>query len=177
MDTQLPRRNNKLNLEESELKFREDLTTRRLYALFEENTSFESTTLLSNILKCTQDELIQALDVLLALNFIKFSNKGYVRTSDNDYKHAFGNESKAQRLESHRERLVQITNELPMSHSFSDVTLVSATDLETYLWYCDKLKTLNDEFLNKTKGLKNKPFMLTSVAGVILDTIQEGAKI
>lgn len=174
MEISLPNKISEKSIEDLEKIFREDLLPRRLYALFDETSCFDSLTYLSKALKCSVEEVNQALDILKGLQFIKFSNKGYVRSSSEDYKHSLKDESREQRANSHRERLIQVSNDLTSSKSFSDQTLVATTDFETYLWYIEQIKVLNDLFMQKTKDLKNKKFMVTSVLGLVIDAFQEG---
>jgi hypothetical protein len=172
MDTQLPNSVTKAPLADLEKDFRENLVTRRIHALLTSIYPQSSPKIVADLVGCTIDEAVNSLDVLTSLRFIKNSEKGYVPTGPEEYKHTITSKSITERRNVHRELLLQISNELISADNQADMSVVVATDRETFMWYTSELQKLNDQLLEKSAEIKSKNVIVSSVSGVILNKIK-----
>ncbi len=172
MDTQLPNSVSKAPLNDLEKDFRENLVTRRIHALLTSLYPQNSPKNIAELVGCTIDEAVNSIDVLTSLRFIKNSEKGYLPTGPDEYKHTISSESIVERRNIHRELLLQVSNELITADNQADISAVVATNKETFMWYASELQKLNDQLLEKSAEIKSKNVIVTSVSGVILNKIK-----
>lgn len=176
MELELPQNISLESLISLEKDFRENLVTRKIHALITAISPIVSIKLIATKVNCSIDEVISSVETLVALGFIKNSEKGFIPTSEQDYKYTFKSENELERLLNQKERLLQASNDILESDLQADISLVVASDVETFKWYAHELQKLNDKFLEISSKLKNKDSIVTSVTGALLNRIQGDKK-
>ena len=174
----LPSGESKSKKDEAFRLFNSDFVCKSVFVLVASSGPIKKLDSISSTLDVSVERVYQCIETLLEMNFIKFTDQGYVAELStlknlnvlNPIK-----QTRQERLMDHRDRMIYFCNEFAKG-SFeqgSDFNTAVATDRHTLNWFIEEETKLIEKFYEKSRNAKNE-VLVERISALMSKSIKNG---